>query len=191
MTWERWLSGPRIVWSQPDQTRGPEPMRLHRSPARSPVGEIPERPKGTDCKSVGSAFPGSNPGLATISDATTGCPPAHCDGRLLSEAARSRPTGFFVRPAPLPASLVSGSVAGLVTAARPSRTPVPRRTRHLTYIVGPIYKVERSTVWRTRCTRSGCSSMVERQPSKLHTRVRFPSPAPLTFPRGRASILDR
>ena len=31
------------------------------------VGEIPERPKGTDCKSVGTAFPGSNPGLATIS----------------------------------------------------------------------------------------------------------------------------
>ena len=25
---------------------------------------------------------------------------------------------------------------------------------------------------------SGCSSMVERQPSKLNTRVRFPSPAP-------------
>lgn len=28
-------------------------------------GEIPERPKGTDCKSVGSAFVGSNPTLAT------------------------------------------------------------------------------------------------------------------------------
>ena len=26
--------------------------------------------------------------------------------------------------------------------------------------------------------RSGCSSMVEQQPSKLNTRVRFPSPAP-------------
>src|ERR1022692_1013654 len=26
---------------------------------------------------------------------------------------------------------------------------------------------------------SGCSSMVEREPSKLHTRVRFPSPAPM------------
>ena len=29
-------------------------------------GEIPERPKGTDCKSVGSAFTGSNPVLPTI-----------------------------------------------------------------------------------------------------------------------------
>src|ERR1700741_2174929 len=27
---------------------------------------------------------------------------------------------------------------------------------------------------------SGCSSMVEQQPSKLNTRVRFPSPAPIT-----------
>ena len=29
-------------------------------------GEIPEWPKGTDCKSVGSAFGGSNPPLPTI-----------------------------------------------------------------------------------------------------------------------------
>src|SRR6202043_572304 len=27
--------------------------------------------------------------------------------------------------------------------------------------------------------KSGCSSMVEQQPSKLNTRVRFPSPAPM------------
>ncbi len=30
-------------------------------------GEVPERPKGTDCKSVGTAFGGSNPPLSTIS----------------------------------------------------------------------------------------------------------------------------
>ena len=29
-------------------------------------GEVPERPKGTDCKSVGDAFGGSNPPLYTI-----------------------------------------------------------------------------------------------------------------------------
>ena len=29
-------------------------------------GEIPERPKGVDCKSIGYAFAGSNPALATI-----------------------------------------------------------------------------------------------------------------------------
>ncbi|AKZ57495.1 hypothetical protein SAM23877_4450 [Streptomyces ambofaciens ATCC 23877] len=28
-------------------------------------GGVPERPKGADCKSAGSAFPGSNPGAAT------------------------------------------------------------------------------------------------------------------------------
>ena len=33
-------------------------------------GEIPERSKGTDCKSVGSAFAGSNPALATTSTPT-------------------------------------------------------------------------------------------------------------------------
>src|SRR3954453_15277323 len=30
-----------------------------------PLGGIPERSKGTDCKSVGSAFAGSNPAPAT------------------------------------------------------------------------------------------------------------------------------
>jgi hypothetical protein len=31
-----------------------------------PYGEIPEWPKGADCKSAGSAFVGSNPTLTTI-----------------------------------------------------------------------------------------------------------------------------
>ena len=30
------------------------------------LGEIPERPKGSDCKSAGSAFAGSNPALPTL-----------------------------------------------------------------------------------------------------------------------------
>jgi hypothetical protein len=29
------------------------------------LGEVPERPKGADCKSVGEAFGGSNPPLST------------------------------------------------------------------------------------------------------------------------------
>ena len=32
----------------------------------SDVGEVPERSKGTDCKSVGEAFGGSNPPPTTI-----------------------------------------------------------------------------------------------------------------------------
>ena len=36
--------------------------------------------------------------------------------------------------------------------------------------------------WRDRQSPArGCSSMVEQQPSKLNTRVRFPSPAPMLF----------
>jgi hypothetical protein len=30
------------------------------------LGEVPEWPKGADCKSAGSAFGGSNPPLSTI-----------------------------------------------------------------------------------------------------------------------------
>jgi hypothetical protein len=30
------------------------------------VGEVPERPKGADCKSVGNAFGGSNPPLSIV-----------------------------------------------------------------------------------------------------------------------------
>src|SRR5262249_40283750 len=36
----------------------------------------------------------------------------------------------------------------------------------------------------------GCSSMVEQQPSKLMTRVRFPSPAPISRPR-EVTTLER
>jgi hypothetical protein len=40
------------------------------SPITSSGGEVPERPKGADCKSVVSDFGGSNPPLSTI---YTGC----------------------------------------------------------------------------------------------------------------------
>jgi hypothetical protein len=36
------------------------------SPITSSGGEVPERPKGADCKSVVSDFGGSNPPLSTI-----------------------------------------------------------------------------------------------------------------------------
>ena len=70
------------------------------------VGGVPERSKGTDCKSVGIAFTGSN--------------------------------------------------------------PVPPTEKFLGFIGR-----KDSKAW-VGC---GCSSMVEQQPSKLKTRVRFPSPA--------------
>ena len=83
------------------------------------VGGVPERSKGADCKSAGSAFEGSNPSPST------------------NHGSRPRETGNrFGRSAPhCESSLL----------CRPMR---------------------------------GCSSMVEQKPSKLTTRVRFPSPAP-------------
>ncbi len=50
----------------------PNGIRIARELARlryifSPAGELPEWPMGTDCKSVGDAFVGSNPTLPTIS----------------------------------------------------------------------------------------------------------------------------
>jgi hypothetical protein len=80
---------------------------------RTVRGQVPKRPKGTDCKSVASSFSGSNPLL---------------------------PTSFE------PFASMG-------------------RDRERTRFKNGRYK-------------SGCSLMVKRQPSKLVTRVRFPSPAP-------------
>ena len=84
-------------------------------------GRLPERLKGTDCKSVGYAYVGSNP-----------TPPIACRFRKI-ERQQSR------------------------------KVVCMARALHVT--------------GRKYC---GCSSMVEQQPSKLNTRVRFPSPALLT-----------
>jgi hypothetical protein len=82
-------------------------------------GGVPERSKGADCKSAGSAFEGSNPSPSTR------CPRPRAGGADRVAAAR-----FDAR---------------------------------------------------------GCSSMVEQKPSKLTTRVRFPSPAPALHGAGRQS----
>ncbi len=75
------------------------------------IGGVPERPKGTDCKSVGTAFEGSNPSPSTSLNYSK----------------------FFL-------SLDNKQLDGFLFC--------------------------------------GCSLMVELQPSKLTTWVRFPSPAP-------------
>ncbi len=90
------------------------------------VGGVPERSKGADCKSVGSAFEGSNPSPSTNRDR------------------RNQKTGS--------SCLAVASDAGRGCA----------RLRHSDL----------------RLLTRGCSSMVEQKPSKLTTRVRFPSPAP-------------
>ena len=52
-----------------------------------------------------------------------------------------------------------------------------------TFIAVTINKI--LPINRVQC---GCSSMVERQLPKLHTRVRFPSPAPVVLPRWKVSL---
>ena len=91
------------------------------------VGGVPERSKGTDCKSVGSAFEGSNPSPSTIF--------------------RHQESGIRNRSKARQARREAGG------------RPVPG----------------------LRGLKCGCSSMVEQKPSKLTTRVRFPSPAPGVF----------
>src|SRR4029078_7806358 len=86
-------------------------------------GGVPERSKGADCKSAGSAFEGSNPSPSTSGD-------------------REQRTGN--RGA-------GDSGGGAIRAG----FLLPDRC----------------------CLTGGCSSMVEQKPSKLTTRVRFPSPA--------------
>jgi hypothetical protein len=46
------------------QVAGSSPIS---SSTKETLGGVPERPKGTDCKSVGEAFGGSNPPPSTIS----------------------------------------------------------------------------------------------------------------------------
>src|SRR5437870_7289332 len=88
------------------------------------VGGVPERSKGADCKSAGSAFEGSNPSPSTSS------------GSSKQASDNDRGEGCDTE------------------------------------------------WWRVglRNVTRGCSSMVEQKPSKLTTRVRFPSPAPATQP---------
>ena len=97
-------------------------------------GGVPEWLKGTDCKSVGSAYVGSNPTPSTTRrrDTLSG---ARDRLRRSLEAGRHR----LVRSPATSSALKAGVLS------------------------------------RSEC---GCSSMVEQQPSKLNTRVRFPSPAP-------------
>ena len=67
---------------------------------------------------------------------------------------------------------------GSVVRIRPSpplQDPLAQSVEHLTF----NQRVRRSSRLRVTILICGCSSMVELQPSKLTTWVRFPSPAPL------------
>ena len=53
-------------------------------------GEIPEWPKGTDCKSVAERFGGSNPPLPTLGMAANAVPPAHIAQRQSTSLVKKR-----------------------------------------------------------------------------------------------------
>ncbi len=59
---QRAEAGPRAVRGDPGR-QGPEGTGPR--PAHMNTGEVPEWPKGADCKSAGNAFGGSNPPLTT------------------------------------------------------------------------------------------------------------------------------
>src|ERR1043166_477880 len=107
------------------------------------VGGVPERSKGADCKSAGSAFEGSNPSPST----TRGTAPKKTELLGTARAAKQAWQKHL-------ASLHAG----------PKQSG--GRSRQSVCELG------------NRKRERGCSSMVEQKPSKLTTRVRFPSPAP-------------
>ncbi len=103
-------------------------------------GGVPERSKGSDCKSDGSAFGGSNPPPSTNREG------GGDETRDWDDESRD----------------------GRGRAKQDARAEWSGRRRTLGF-----ERVEPASG-----TASGCSSMVEPQPSKLMTWVRIPSPAP-------------
>ena len=60
----------RLICNQ--QVAGSNPIASSREGHIFQSGEVPEWPKGADCKSAGAAFGGSNPPLSTISPGKRG-----------------------------------------------------------------------------------------------------------------------
>ena len=100
------------------------------------LGGIPERSKGPDCKSGGSAFAGSNPAPST--PPAEDFPPEIAINKMICQTTPTKTSFELLRQPPF----------------------------------------------------GGCSSMVERKPSKLDVRVRFPSPAPIFGARPRSSAVE-
>ena len=95
----------------PPQTPAHQPRPAKITPAPNPVGStprhevifprspreglidgrLPERPMGADCKSVGVAYPGSNPGSATAVRTTPGTAETRPGGHLLCLILLQRP----------------------------------------------------------------------------------------------------
>ena len=127
-------------------------------------GEVPEWLKGTDCKSVGLAYAGSKPALSTT--------PLFCvsPSRRQSDA---RPCADLLVLAFRSSIFTSGAEAAIyrprLEVAEERHQASSGRFRHYD---GQFWQQLEFAGER------GCSLMVKQKPSKLTTRVRFPSPAP-------------
>ena len=107
------------------------------------TGGFPERSKGSDCKSDGIAFAGSNP-----------APPIETNAFKKTGGGRGL----------LPEDKYTAAIKSIDTGEH-SKRDQPR--------ISFVDHVQSNAPFYL----CGCSSMVEPQPSKLKTRVRFPSPA--------------
>ena len=105
-------------------------------------GEIPERPKGSDCKSDGTAFDGSNPSLPTSSRASR---PAH-----------PRSTAFRTRPVPATAPDSSHSTA------RPDRSLHRAQATQPQSVSSIANEASRARDTRLRGSRGAQSTPVQR-----------------------------
>ena len=154
-------------------------VHVLRSTAQAAVGRvqggIPERSKGSDCKSDGSAFAGSNPASPTIPSAT----PRRREAALAGAGTARGPLTWdcvlrWIHPPG------GGRRCGSCRALEPRPLFAPE---------GAVTHVAARAPGGGEAPIGGYSSMVERQPSKLHTGVRFPLPAPPPPGRERGHVL--
>ena len=133
-------------------------------------GGLPKRSNGTDCKSVGYAFAGSNPAPPTNVFSIV----EHRIGFVLLGSLGGSGVRFSFR--------LEGDVIGRDWGKCPLNLVFLPSChwgfRPSCYINGSVSDGRQELLL---VMISGCSSMAELQPSKLVVRVRFPSPAHLEF----------
>ena len=113
--------------------------------------------------------------------------------RITAGRYRSGQTGRTVNPLALPSAVrirlspptcvcvawCSAKVCGLISRER-ARSGYERHSRMVLLRTAVLLRVSPESEPRGCSSVRGCSSMVERQPSKLNAWVRFPSPAPFS-----------
>ena len=140
-------------------------------------GEVPEWLKGTDCKSVGLAYAGSKPALSTT--------PLHVFPAVAVRVTRDR-----ARPCWPCSSRSSIFTSGAEASIYRRRFEVAHERHRAS---SGRFRPYEGQFWQRLefAGERGCSLMVKQKPSKLTTRVRFPSPAPFAFATAYGRLLRR